>query len=99
MASSQETGEGVHTEKLDRLIAEASASGGAERANTPLLVIGLTDALGLPRPQMASAENARNDHVFGRQIDSPRPNGSPPFASSAPPNTTSKAQRQQSPSS
>ncbi|WP_246218143.1 type IIL restriction-modification enzyme MmeI [Jiella pacifica] len=78
MASPQETraSEGVDTGKLDRLIVESSASGGAERANYQLFVMGLCEALGLGRPQMASAENARNDYVFERQIDFRHPDGS-----------------------
>lgn len=76
MKPAGQTDEAVDGAALDRLIAEASASGGAERANYQLFVIGLCEALGLPRPQMASAENARNDYVFERQIDFRHPDGS-----------------------
>jgi hypothetical protein len=39
-----------NSEKLDELIAEAQASGGSERANYQIFVLGLCEVLGLPRP-------------------------------------------------
>ena len=51
---------------LDDLIAEATASGGSERANYQLFVTGLCDVLGVPRPAMSQEANARNDYVFER---------------------------------
>jgi hypothetical protein len=62
--------------KLDELIAEAQASGGAERANYQLFVLGLCEALGVPRPVMARAENEYNDYSFERRIAFKHPDGS-----------------------
>ena len=45
---------------LDHLIAEATASGGSERANYQLFISGLCDVLGVPRPAMSQEANARN---------------------------------------
>src|SRR5690606_32134494 len=47
---------------------EAGASGGSERANYQLFIIGLCEALGLERPAMAMEENQFNDYVFERSI-------------------------------
>src|SRR5262245_25538547 len=55
--------------KLEALIADASASGGAERANYQLFIERLCSALGLPGPDMAREENALNDYVFEHRID------------------------------
>ena len=63
-------------EKLDRLIDDVSRSGGAEMANAQPFVMRLTDALGLPQPDFASEENARNDYVFERRVDFKHPDGS-----------------------
>ena len=65
----------IDSKKLEALIEEAAASGGAERANYQLFILGLADALGLPRPQMAAEENQRNDYVFERRVDFKHPNG------------------------
>lgn len=65
----------VDTEKLDALIAEAKASGGSELANYQLFVLGLCEALGLPRPAMAQEQNDRNDYVFERRVDFKHPDG------------------------
>ena len=62
--------------KLDRLIEDVSRSGGAEMANAQLFVSRLTNALGLPPPDFASEENARNDYVFERRVDFKHPDGS-----------------------
>ena len=64
------------TEKLDRLIADVTQSGGAEMANAQPFVMRLTDALGLPQPDFAAEENARNDYVFERRVDFKHPDGS-----------------------
>jgi hypothetical protein len=61
---------------LDDLIAEATASGGSERANYQLFVTGLCDVLGVPRPAMSQEANARNDYVFERSLDYRHPDGS-----------------------
>ena len=61
---------------LDDLIAEASASGGSERANYQLFIAGLCDVLGVPRPGMSQETNALNDYVFERSLDYRHPDGS-----------------------
>ena len=66
----------VDEKKLERLINDVSRSGGAEMANAQLFVSRLTDALGLPQPDFASEENARNDYVFERRVDFKHPDGS-----------------------
>jgi hypothetical protein len=59
----------INAELLDRLIATGAASGGSELANYQLFVIGLCEALGLERPNMASERNDLNDYVFERRVD------------------------------
>ncbi|MER9864489.1 DNA methyltransferase [Mesorhizobium sp. M0185] len=59
----------VNAEWLERLIATGAASGGSELANYQLFVIGLCEALGLDRPNMASEQNHLNDYVFERRVD------------------------------
>ncbi|WP_258052028.1 DNA methyltransferase [Mesorhizobium sp. INR15] len=59
----------VNDELLNRLIATGAASGGSELANYQLFVIGLCEALGLDRPNMASEQNHLNDYVFERRVD------------------------------
>ena len=61
---------------LDELIAEATESGGSERANYQLFISGLCAALDLPAPGMSSEFNARNDYVYERSLDYPHPDGS-----------------------
>ncbi|MDP1729964.1 MAG: class I SAM-dependent DNA methyltransferase [Devosia sp.] len=61
---------------LDQLIAEATSSGGSERANYQLFIAGLCDVLGVPRPTMSQEANARNDYVFERSLDYRHPDGS-----------------------
>lgn len=68
-------GEFGDNDVLEKLIEEAKASGGSELANYQLFVIGLTEALALERPQMASEENAFNDYVFERRVDFKHPDG------------------------
>ena len=65
--------------KLDALIADASASGGAERANYQLFIERLCSAFGLPGPDMAREENSLNDYVFERRIDFKHPDGTNEF--------------------
>ncbi|WP_297579349.1 DNA methyltransferase [Devosia sp.] len=62
-------------EPLEELIAEATASGGSERANYQLFISGLCDVLGVPRPVMSQEANARNDYVFERSLDYRHPDG------------------------
>ncbi|MER8990576.1 type IIL restriction-modification enzyme MmeI [Mesorhizobium sp. M0678] len=61
--------------KLDALIAAGSQSGGSELANYQLFVIGLCEALGLERPNMAQEQNHLNDYVFERRVDFKHPDG------------------------
>jgi hypothetical protein len=68
--------ESIDIEKLENLIADASASGGSEMANYQLFVIGLTEALGLERPKMAGEANQFNDCGFERRVDFKHPDGS-----------------------
>ncbi len=42
--------------------------GGQERANYALFLIELCDALGVPRPEPASASTEQNDYVFERVV-------------------------------
>lgn len=69
-------GDAVNAELLEKLIASGAASGGSELANYQLFVIGLCEALGLDRPNMASEQNDLNDYVFERRIDFKHPDGS-----------------------
>lgn len=61
---------------MDGLIAEFSASGGAERSNAQLFVVGFCEVLGLPRPKAAKPDTAEDDYVFERKIAFRHPNGS-----------------------
>ncbi|MDO9488527.1 MAG: class I SAM-dependent DNA methyltransferase, partial [Sphingomonadaceae bacterium] len=61
--------------KLEALISDASASGGAERANYQLFIERLCSSFGLPGPDMAREENSLNDYVFERRIDFKHPDG------------------------
>lgn len=60
---------------LEALIAEATASGGAELSNYQLFVERLTAALGVPRPDFAREEARFNDYVFERNVTFRHPNG------------------------
>ena len=60
----------VNRNRLEALIAEASASGGSERANYQLFVVRLCEALGLEAPDMAREQNSLNDYVFERRVGS-----------------------------
>jgi hypothetical protein len=55
--------------KIQELIAAGLQSGGSELANYQLFVIGLCEALGLDRPNMAREQNNLNDYVFERRVD------------------------------
>jgi hypothetical protein len=69
-------GTGTDDNLIERLIADASDSGGSERANYQLFIIGLCRALGLPEPQMSAERNQFNDYVFERRLDYAHPDGS-----------------------
>ncbi|RLQ88470.1 class I SAM-dependent DNA methyltransferase [Notoacmeibacter ruber] len=66
----------VDTEKLNRLIEDVTASGGAEMANAQMFVLRLTEALGLPQPDFAAEQNEQNDYTFERRVDFKHPDGS-----------------------
>lgn len=66
----------VDHQKIEELILASGSSGGSELANYQLFVIGLCEALGLPRPQMAQERNELNDYVFERRVDFKHPDGS-----------------------
>lgn len=61
---------------LDELIAEATASGGSERANYQIFINKLCAVLDVPQPGMSQEINARNDYVFERSLDYHHPDGS-----------------------
>ena len=63
------------TRTIDSFIAEFSASGGAERSNAQLFVMGLCEVLGLQRPSAAQSDTASDDYVFERRIAFRHPNG------------------------
>ena len=63
-------------EKLDKLITDAMASGGSELANYGIFIERLCNALNLPPPDFASAENQFNDYVLERRVDFKHPDGS-----------------------
>lgn len=50
--------------------------GGQERANYQLFLIGLTEALGLPRPDAAGPNTETNTYVFERAVTFREPDGS-----------------------
>lgn len=66
----------VDHDALERLIADVTASGGAEMANAQPFIERLTAALGLPQPDFAREENRFNDYVFERSVDFKHPDGS-----------------------
>ena len=66
----------VDVAKLDALIAEVTASGGAEIANTQPFLLRLTEALGLERPRLSVEDNSLNDYVFERWVTFKHPDGS-----------------------
>lgn len=57
-----------NTDKLEELISAGASSGGSELANYQLFLIGLCEALDLPRPHMAQERNELNDYVFERRV-------------------------------
>lgn len=63
------------TAKLETLITESKASGGAELANAQAFIIGLCDSLGLATPDLTKEENQYNDYVFERRVDFKHANG------------------------
>src|SRR5665213_278274 len=45
-----------------------TGAGGAERANYQMFLCDLCDVIGVPRPDPAGADPARNDYVFERAV-------------------------------
>lgn len=66
----------VDLHKLEELILAGVSSGGSELANYQLFIVGLCEALSLPRPQMAQEQNQLNDYVFERRVDFKHADGS-----------------------
>ncbi|CAN7500152.1 class I SAM-dependent DNA methyltransferase [Rhizobium sp. LjRoot30] len=62
-------GDGEKISKIEELIEAGIRSGGSELANYQLFIIGLCDALGVPRPDMAQERTELNDYVFERRVD------------------------------
>lgn len=56
------------TMTIDALIEKARRSGGSERANYQLFIIGLCEALGLPRLDFSADSTAFDDYVFERRV-------------------------------
>lgn len=65
----------VSTDKLAKLVADVTASGGSELSNYQLFVERLTVALGLPQPEFAREETRFNDYVFERNVTFRHSNG------------------------
>ncbi|MEP7241546.1 MAG: type IIL restriction-modification enzyme MmeI, partial [Devosia sp.] len=61
---------------LEKLVAEAKASGGAEIANTQKFMERFCDALGLPTPDFSKPDNSQNDYAYERRITFKHPDGS-----------------------
>ena len=62
-------------QRLEKLIADVTPSGGSEMSNYQLFVERLTGALGLPQPEFAREETRFNDYVFERNVTFRHPNG------------------------
>jgi len=61
---------------VERFIARwQGREGGQERANYGLFLSELCDAVGVPRPEPASATTAENDYVFERAVKEMAPDG------------------------
>jgi hypothetical protein len=65
----------VDSAKLEKLIADAKASGGAERANYQKFITELCHAYGLESPHFTKDEDADNNYVFERRIKFNLPDG------------------------
>ena len=65
------------TNTLERFIVRwQGREGGQERANYGLFLSEFCDAIGVRRPEPASATTAENDYVFERAVKEPSPDGS-----------------------
>ena len=63
---------------VERFIARwQGREGGQERANYGLFLSELCDAIGVPRPEPASATTGENDYVFERAVRDMAPDGTP----------------------
>jgi len=67
--------DGVNTDRLEKLIADVTSSGGSEMSNHQLFIERLTGALGLPQPEFAREETRFNDYVFERNVTFRHPIG------------------------
>ena len=56
------------TQKVDTLIAAWKDTGGSELSNTQSFINGLCDLIGVPAPDGAMADEARNDYAFERGV-------------------------------
>jgi len=61
---------------IEAFIARWSPSGGGERSNYQLFLAELCDLLGVPKPEPAVADVAKNAYIFDRSIPRPEPDGS-----------------------
>jgi hypothetical protein len=63
-------------EPVEQFIARwPGRTGGQERANHALFLSELCDAIGVPRPEPASAATEENDYVFERAVKEPALDG------------------------
>ena len=66
----------VDPHRLETLIEESKASGGAELANAQPFIISLCGLLGLDAPDFSKEENQFNNYVFERRVDFKHADGS-----------------------
>ena len=76
MAGTAETADPRPDVGLESFIQKAVASGGAERANYQLFIVGLCEVLGLPRLDYSREDTAFDDYVFERRVTFHHPDGS-----------------------
>ncbi len=58
----------VNTTLLEKLIADAKASGGSERGTYQTFIKRLCEGLGLSPPDMNKEDRALNDYVYERRV-------------------------------
>ena len=58
----------INTTLLEKLIADAKASGGSERGTYQTFINRLCEGLGLPPPDMNKEDRALNDYVYERRV-------------------------------
>ena len=59
----------LNTAILEKLIADAKASGGSERGTYQTFINTLCDGLGLANPDMNNEVRALNDYVYERRVN------------------------------